>query len=146
MSSIRKPSSERPSTGARQYSIQIGSVQEERDPTFSNILQANVQHSIVQSPAHQKLQAQVIDSLWISKGLSLLCTVPLGDQAVSEGQTGGSICSGLVTIEHAPGEGSFDMSNDLLLEFILALEGVGLELLPGSSLGLRDGSYGSELY
>jgi hypothetical protein len=108
---------------------------------FGNILQSHVQHSIIQSSTHQELQTQVVDTLGITESLSLLSAVPLCDQSISECQTGSSICSGLVAIEHRSGKGSFDMANDLLLEFVFICEGMSLELLPCCALRFGDRSY-----
>lgn len=133
MSSMRKPSSERPSTLCVSKCANLRNMEEE-DRTLGHILQSNVQHGIVQGSAHQELQTQVVDSLSICKGLSLLCLVPFGDQAISECQTGRGIGCRLIAIEHATSKCSFDMSNDLFLKIFLVYEGLGLEFLPCGAL------------
>lgn len=108
--------------------------------TLGNILHANIEHSIVQGSAHQELQTQIVDSLAICEGLSLLCAVPIGDQSVAEGQTGSCVCGRLVAIEHATSKSGLDMANHLLFEILLARKWLCLEFLPCLALWFGDGS------
>lgn len=109
--------------------------------TLGNILQSDVEHGIVEGTAHEKLQREVVDTLSVDEGLALLGLVPLLDQTVAEGQTGGRVRSRLVAVEHATGESGLDMADDIRLKLLLGLEGSSLGLVPCFALGLRDGSY-----
>jgi hypothetical protein len=70
--------------------------------------------------------------------VSLLGAIPVRDQPISESQTGSSISRRLIAVEHASGEGSFDMANDLPLELFFVREATRLELLPCCALRLGD--------
>lgn len=108
--------------------------------TGSHVLLANVQHGIVEGPAHQELQAQVVDPLGVGKRLALLGAVPFENQAIAKGQAGGRVGGRLVAVEHAARQRRLDVAHHLALEAILVLEAAGLVLCPGLSLGFRDGS------
>lgn len=108
--------------------------------TLGDILEANVQHGIVERPAHEELQTQVVDPLTIGEGLALLGTVPFQDQAVAEGQAGGRVGGRLVAVEHAASQRRLDMTNHLVLELILVLEAVDLVLGPCLTLWLGNRS------
>jgi len=142
ISSMRKPSSESPSKGSRGVRKRASKNKMRGSSkialTFSNILQPHIQHSIIQRPAHQKLQTQIVDPLGIRKSLPLLRTVPLSDQAIPERQTSSRIRRRLVAIEHATRECGFDMAHDFFLEIVLCDKGFGLEFLPCFALGLGD--------
>lgn len=56
---------------------------------FGAVLHAYVEHGIVQRAAHEKLETEVVDSLAVRKRLPLLSSIPLKDQTVAKGQTGG---------------------------------------------------------
>ena len=108
--------------------------------TSRDVLLANIQHGIVQSPAHQKLQAQVVNALGIGIRLALLGTVPFENEAVAEGQAGGGVGGCLIAVKHATGQRGLDVAHNLTLESIFVLKAAGLMLQPGLSLGFRDGS------
>lgn len=108
--------------------------------TLGNILQANVEHGIVKRPAHQELQTQVVDPLTICESLALLSSVPFEDQAVAEGQAGSRVGSRFVAVEHATRKCCLDMTDNLVLEFILVLKATDLMFGPGFSLGFWDRS------
>ena len=108
--------------------------------TGCDVLLTNIQHGIVQSPAHQKLQAQVVNAFGIGKRLALLGTVPLKNEAVAEGQAGGGVGGCLIAVEHAAGQRGLDVAHNLTLESIFVLKAAGLMLQPGRSLGFRDRS------
>ena len=109
--------------------------------TSCHILQADIQHSVIQSPAHEKLKTKVVDTLGIGRSLALLCFVPLGNEAVTESQAGGRVGRAFVAVEQASGEGCLDMANHLLFEPILVGEAFDLVLLPSFALRFGDGSY-----
>jgi hypothetical protein len=100
---------------------------------------ANVQHGIVQSPAHQELQAQVVNTFAVGKSLALLGAVPLEDEAVTEGKTACCVRCRLVAVEHAAGQRRLNVANKTGLEAIFVLEGADLVLQPCLSLRFRDG-------
>jgi hypothetical protein len=107
--------------------------------TLRQLLLANVQHGIVQSPAHEKFQTQVVNPFAISEGLALLGAVPLEDEAITEGKTACRVCCRLVAVEHATSQCRLDVANETGLEAIFVLEGADLVLEPCLSLRLRDG-------
>lgn len=115
------------------------------EPALGDVLLADVEHGVVEGPAHEELEAQVVDPLAIGEGVALLGPVPLQDEAVPEGQAGGGVCGLLVAVEDAAREGGLDVADDLALEAILVLEPLGLVLGPGLPLGLRDGSCATEM-
>lgn len=47
--------------------------------TFGHILGTEIEHRIIECPAHQKLQAEIINALAIRKFLALLSSVPFLD-------------------------------------------------------------------
>lgn len=109
-------------------------------PALGDVLLADVEHGVVEGPAHEELQTQVVDPLAVGKGVALLRPVPLQDEAVPEGQAGRGVCSLLVAVEDAARQGGLDVADDLALEAILVLETLGLVLGPSLPLGLGDGS------
>lgn len=110
------------------------------EPALGDVLLADVEHGVVEGPAHEELQAQVVDPLAVGEGLALLGPVPLQDEAVPEGQAGGGVCGLLVAVEDTARQGGLDVADDLALEAILVLEALGLVLGPSLPLGLGDGS------
>lgn len=137
ISSIRKPRSLRPSVNCQQTNLTCQNLE---DLTLSNILEPNIQHSIIKRSPHQELQTEIIDSLPIRKRLSLLRPVPLRNQTVSERKTSSRIRRSLVTVKHASRQCGLDMADNFPLEVFLGGEAFSCELLPCCSLGLGDGS------
>ena len=142
MSSTRKPSSASPATLVThgQQTAPSTALVRKGTPTLGNILETNVEHSIVERPSHEELETEVVHPLAVGEGLALLGAVPLKDQAVAEGQAGGRVGGRLVAVEHAAGECGLDMADDLLLELVRVLEAVHLVLSPCHSLGFGDRS------
>jgi hypothetical protein len=56
--------------------------------TFGDIFKTNIEHSIVESTAHEKFEGEVVNSLLANECLMLLSPVPRLDYAISECQTG----------------------------------------------------------
>lgn len=108
---------------------------------LGNVLLANVEHGIVESAAHEEFEREVVDALAVGKCLALLGLVPLQNQAVTEGQARGGIGCGFVAVEHAAGQCRLDVSNDFILEAVLASKGLDLVFGPCCTLGLWDGGY-----
>jgi len=106
--------------------------------SLGEILLSNVEHSIVQGSSHQELQAEVVDTLAVSKGLTLLGAIPLKDQTITESQAGGGVSGSLVAVEHATSQRGLDMADNLALEAILVLEAGALVFQPGLALRFRD--------
>lgn len=104
--------------------------------TFCDVLQAKVEHGIVHGTSHEELQTEIIHALAVGKSLTLLRLVPVGDQAITEGQRGRRVGSALITVVQTAGECSFDVSDNLLLESIDIRESLHLMLGPSLSLGL----------
>lgn len=109
--------------------------------TLGSVLLAHVQHGVVQGTAHEELKTEVIDTLGIAVCLTLLSSVPVKNQAVTESQTGGRVGSMFVAVEHGTGKGGLDMTDNLFLEAIFASETTRLVALPCFSLGFGDRSY-----
>ena len=84
--------------------------------TFRSFLHAHIQHSIVQSAAHQKLERQVVNTLLIGERLILLRLVPLNDQAVSESQRSSRVCCKLIDVVQGACERGLDMSDHCIFE------------------------------
>ncbi|GJC79271.1 hypothetical protein ColLi_02109 [Colletotrichum liriopes] len=108
--------------------------------TLGNVLQADVQHGVVEGATHEELEREVVDALSVDEGLALLSLVPLLDQTVTEGQAGGGVGSCLIAVEHAASQSGFDMADHLRFELVLALERSGLSLGPCGALRLWDRS------
>lgn len=106
--------------------------------TFGSVFQTNIKHGIVQCPAHEELQTEVVNALGITVCLVLLRLVPIHDQSVSESQTGGGVGGLLVAVEHATSEGRLHMAHQFLFKLILLRESLGLVALPGLTLRLGD--------
>jgi hypothetical protein len=106
--------------------------------TLGCILEADIEHGIVQSAAHEKFETKIVDALGIAESLTLLGAVPVENELVAERQAGGGVCSVLVAVEHASGKGSLDMADDLLLKVLGGLEGLSLTPLPGLTLRFRN--------
>lgn len=109
--------------------------------TLGSILQANIQHSIIQSPTHEEFETKVVNALGVPISLSLLRLVPVKNQAVTKSQAGSRVGSPLVNIEHTPGKGCFDMAHNFLLELVWIFETGSLAALPGLALRLRNRGY-----
>jgi hypothetical protein len=58
------------------------------ESVFCNVFETDIEHSVVQSSAHQELEGKVVDTFLVCEGLSLLGLVPFDDEAVSKGQGG----------------------------------------------------------
>lgn len=110
--------------------------------TLGDVLQAHIEDGVVEGTAHEELEGEIVDALRVTEGLALLGSVPLGDEAVTEGQGSGRVGGRLVAVVQAAGQGRLDMTDDLLLETLDVLEGLGLVLSPGGALRLGDRSYG----
>jgi hypothetical protein len=67
--------------------------------------------------------------------------VPFGDETIPECHTGSCISSGFIAVEHATGQRSFNMTDDLFFKVFFCCETLRLESLPGGTLGLGDRSY-----
>lgn len=102
------------------------------------MLQSHVEHGIVQGTAHEEFQTEIVDALGIAECLALLGLVPLDDETITEGQTGGGVRSSLVAVEHAASQGSLDMTDDLSLKVVLVADGLDLVPPPCFTLGLGD--------
>lgn len=138
MSSIRKPSSARPAARSCQQAViklNLSLL------TLGSVLLAHVQHGVVQGAAHEELKTEVVDTLRIAVCLTLLSSVPIKNQAVTESQTGGRVGSMFVAVEHGTGKGGLDMTDNLLLEAIFASESTRLVALPCFALGFGNRSY-----
>lgn len=109
--------------------------------TLGSVLLSNVQHSVVQSAAHEELKTEVVDTLGIAICLALLGSIPIKNQAVTEGQTGGRVGSMFIAVEHGTGKSGLDMTDNLLLEAIFASESARLVALPCVALGLGNRGY-----
>lgn len=107
--------------------------------TLGSVLEADVEHGIVESTAHEEFETEVVDSLAVAVRLLLLCLVPIGNQTVAESQAGGGVGGLFVTVEQAAGQGGLDVTDDFTLEAVLVLEDLDRVLLPCRALGLRDG-------
>ena len=106
--------------------------------TLGSVLEAHVQHCVVQRSSHQELETEVVNTLRVAVGLALLGLVPVEDQAITEGKASCRIGSLLVAIEHASGESRLDMANDFLFETLGIVEWMGLVSLPSLTLRLWD--------
>lgn len=106
--------------------------------TLGNILEAHIQHGIVQGTTHEKLEGEIVDALGIAEGLTLLRAVPLRHQAVAESKASRRVCCRLVAVVQTPGEGRLNVANDFLLEAIAVLERLRLVLCPCFALRLGD--------
>lgn len=106
--------------------------------TLGHILQAHVEHGIVQSSSHQEFQTQVVNALGIAEGLALLGLIPVGNEAITEGQTGGRVRSGFIAVKHATRQGGLDMADNLLLKAILVGDALDLVPPPCFALGFGD--------
>lgn len=104
--------------------------------TFRDVLQAQIEHGIVHGTSHQELQTEIIHALAIGKSLTLLRLVPVGDQAITEGQRGGRVGGAFITVVQTASERSLNMTDNLLLESIDIREALYLMLGPSLSLGL----------
>lgn len=109
--------------------------------TLGGVLETHVQHSIVESAAHEEFETEVVDALWVSEGLTLLSTVPVQNELVAKCQTSRRIRSVFVTIEHASGKGRLDMANDFVLEVLWSFESLVLAPLPCLTLRLGNGGF-----
>lgn len=144
-SSILKPSSARPSCQNRHKVSHLHTIiaikceSAKKPHTLGDVLQANIQHRIIQGPAHQKLQAQVIHSFGIAVRLTLLRPVPVSDETVAKGKARSRISGDFVAVEHASGEGGFHMAHNFLFEPVSVSEAGYLVSLPGFPLRLGDG-------
>lgn len=112
-----------------------------RESGLRNILLADIQHGVVESPAHEELEGEVVDTLAVGKGLPLLRPIPFQDEAVAEGQCRGGVGGRLIAIEHTAGKGRLDVLDDLGLEAVLLLEALGAVFGPCLALWLRNGGY-----
>lgn len=108
------------------------------DLTLGNILQPHIEHGIVQGSSHEELQTEVVNTLGIAECLALLGLVPVGDESITEGQAGGCVRGSLVAVEHATGQGGFDMADNFLLKGVLV--GDVLDLIPPPCLALGLGN------
>jgi hypothetical protein len=108
--------------------------------TLCAVLEADIEHGIVQRSSHEELETEIVDALRVPVGLFLLRLVPIENQAIPEGQAGGRVGSILIAIKHTPSERGLDMADNLLLEFALIMKPAGLVTLPGLALGLGNGS------
>lgn len=122
-SSMRKPSSPIPSV-FRQLSV-IQCYCNDMSPTGSGILLLHVEHSIVQSSAHQKLERKIVNALLVSKGLALLSLVPVQNQSIPEGQSGSCIGSRFVAVVQRASERGLDVLDGFGSELIGVREGFG---------------------
>lgn len=139
MSSILKPSSERPSNDCNPLArIQQAKEQLHSILTLGYILQAHVEHGIVQSSSHQEFQTQVVNALGIAERLTLLGLVPIGDEAITESQTGGRVRGGFIAVKHATRQGCLDMADNLFLKGILVGDALDLVPPPCFALGFGD--------
>lgn len=112
-----------------------------RNLTLGGILQTNVEHSIVQSASHQEFETEIIHTLRVAVGVTLLSAIPVKDQSITESQAGSRVGSVLVAIVQASSKSGFDMADNLFLEAILVLEAGGLVSLPSLTLGFGDRSW-----
>lgn len=115
-------------------------------PTLGRVLEPDVEHGVVQSPSHQKLQAEVVDTLAVAVRLALLGLVPVGDEAVAERKARRCVRRRLIAVEHAAGQRGLDMADDLLLEASLVCKVLDLVLLPRLALRFGDGGCSSGQY
>lgn len=113
--------------------------------TLGDVLQAHIENGVVQGTAHEELEGEIVDTLGVAECLALLGPVPLGDEAVAESQGGSRVGGRLVAVVQAAGEGSLDMADDLFLETLDVLEGLGFVLGPGRTLRLGDRGCGERL-
>jgi hypothetical protein len=138
MSSMRNPRSASPARSLLVYFHSKVVRRPLRKPTFSSVLQSDIQHGIVQGSSHEELKTEVVDTLGIAIRLSLLRSIPIENQAVSEGQASGRVGSLLIAVEDTAGKGSLNMADNLLLEVFLGVESRRLIALPSLALGLRN--------
>lgn len=64
-------------------------------------------------------------ALLISKGLTLLCLVPVQDQAIPEGKGGSRIRGGLIAVEEGARQGSLDVANGVFGKVVGSRERLG---------------------
>lgn len=98
--------------------------------TLCSILLTHVEHSIVKSTAHQELETEVIHALGVAISLSLLSSVPIKDQAITESQTGSRVGSMFIAVEDRAGKSGLDMADNLFLEAFFASKATRLVALP----------------
>ena len=92
-------------------------------PTGSGIFLLHVEHSIVQSSAHQKLERKIVNALLVGKRLVLLGLVPVQNQSVPEGQSGSGIRSRFVAVVQGASERGLDVLDSFGSELIGVREG-----------------------
>jgi hypothetical protein len=68
-------------------------------------------------------------ALLVSKGLTLLCLIPVQDQAIPKGKGGSSISGGLITVEEGSRKGRLDMADGVSGKVVGRREGLGHLLL-----------------
>jgi hypothetical protein len=99
-------------------------------PTLCSILLTHVEHSIVKSTAHQELKTEVVNALGIAISLSLLSSVPIKDQAITESQAGSRVGSMLIAVEDRAGKSGLDVADNLFLEAVFTSKATRLVALP----------------
>jgi len=85
------------------------------DSVPSDILHLGVEHGIVQRPAHQEFQREVVDTLLVLERLVLLRLVPADHELVADGERGSGIGGRIVTVVHRTGQRGLDMADNLPL-------------------------------
>lgn len=106
--------------------------------TFGGVLEAYIENGIVEGTAHEKLQAEVVDTLGIAVGVALLRLVPIGNEAVTEGQAGGGVGGLFVAVEQAAGQGGLDVADDLAFEAVCVFKILDRMAAPCLTLRFRD--------
>lgn len=108
--------------------------------TLGGVFVTDVEHCIVECPAHEKLETEIVNTFGIAVGLALLRAIPVENQSIAKSQARGRVGGALVAIEHAPRKRGLDMADDFLLEAVLVGEAGTTVSLPRLSLGLRNRS------
>ena len=117
--------------------------------TGRKILHADIQHRVIQSPSHKKLQRQIYHEPHTSTGrtvysfrvfgsIGLVSLVPSNKQSISHCKRSGMIRGKIIEIEHTPCQRGVDMAHDFPLKILLGLELVERKALPQAACFRRD--------
>ncbi len=106
--------------------------------TLRSVLEAYIEYGVVEGTAHEKLQAEVVDTLVIAVRVALLRLVPIGNEAVAEGEASGGVGGLFVAVEQAAGQSSLDMTDDFALKPVRVFKILDRVAVPCFALGFRD--------